>query len=308
MSVIIARRLGQGILVIIGVTIVIFFLLRMLPGDPVAVIAPMAGPERRAALAHSFGLDQSVFVQFWIFITHAVRGDFGQSYYMQVPTLELVLQRLWLTLQLAIVGLSITMILSIPLGVLAAAKRNSLLDRAVMAMAVLFQSLPNFWIALMLVFFVAAQWHLLPAVGYTGWKSLILPSVALALGLVASQTRAVRIIMVEVLQAEFIRAARNRGVSETRILFKHALKNGVVPLLTMVGAQFGYLLGGAIVIEFIFDYPGLGLLTLNAVLRRDYPLIQGIVIIVALIFVTLNIIVDLSYNYLDPRIRQLEVS
>lgn len=308
MSVIVARRLGQSVLVIIGVTVAIFFILRLVPGDPVAMMAPMAGEERRAVIRAELGLDQSMFVQFWVFITHAVQGDFGKSYYQQTPVLQLVLERIVLTLQIAVVAIAMTLIVSVPLGGFAGARRNSLLDRAVMGMSVLFQSLPNFWVALMLVLFVAASWGWLPAVGYEGWRSLILPSVALAMGLIAAETRSVRILLIDVLQSEFIRAARNRGLSELRILFKYALKNTVVPLLTMVGAQFGYLLGGAIIIEFIFDYPGLGLLTLNAVLRRDYPLIQAIVVVVALIFVIINLIVDLSYNYLDPRIRQMEIS
>jgi ABC-type dipeptide/oligopeptide/nickel transport system permease component len=308
MTVIIARRLGQSVLVIIGVTVAIFFILRLVPGDPVAQMAPMASDATRATLRHQLGLDQSVFVQFWVFITNAARGDFGKSYYQQTAVMALVLERIVLTLQIAVGAIALVLTVSVPLGVYAAVRRNKLFDRAVMGMAVLFQSLPNFWVALMLVLFVAASWGWLPAVGYEGWRSVILPAIALAMGLIAMETRSVRVLMIDVLQSEFIRAARNRGLSEPRILFKYALKNTVVPLLTMVGAQFGYLLGGAVIIEFIFDYPGLGLLTLNAVLRRDYPLIQGIVVVLALIFVVINLVVDLSYNYLDPRIRQQETS
>lgn len=309
MSVIVVKRLAQSVLVIVGVTCVIFFILRLIPGDPARLIAPMATEETLAEIRRNLGLDQPLFVQFWVFITDAIRGDFGKSYFWgDRPIPELVFGRLLLTLQIAVFAIVISTVISLPLGVLAGSRRNSFLDRAVMSMSVLFQSMPNFWVALMLVLFVAAQWGLLPAVGYEGFQSIILPSSALALGMIAAQTRGVRITIIDVLQAEFIRAARNRGLSETRILFKYALKNVAVPMLTLIGGQFGYLLGGAIVIEYIFDFPGLGLLTLNAVLRRDYPLIQAIVVVIALVFVGINTAIDLSYNYLDPRIRQMEVT
>jgi ABC-type dipeptide/oligopeptide/nickel transport system permease component len=307
MAIIVTKRILQSLFVIIGVTCVIFFILRLIPGDPALLIAPQATEAQLVEIRRSLGLDQPLLTQFWIFISHAAVGDFGRSYFWgdrSIP--DLVIGRLGLTLQITGGAIVIATLVALPLGIIAGSRRNSLFDRVVMTVSVLFQSMPNFWVALMLLLFVAAQWRLLPAVDYVGLKSIILPSLALSLSLIAIQTRVVRINIIDVLQSEFIRAGRNRGLSETKLLFKYALKNVAVPMLTLIGGQFGYLLGGAIIIEFIFNYPGLGLLVLNAVGRRDYPLIQATVVVMSAVFIVLNLIIDLSYSYLDPRIRQME--
>jgi len=203
-----------------------------------------------------------------------------------------------------VVALVLAMIFSFPLGILAALKRDTIFDQLTLAVAVTAQSMPNFWVAIMLLYFVASQWKLLPAIGYRNPAYAILPAIALSLSMVALLIRTVRMVMIDNMGTDFVKAANARGIPYRAVVTRHALRNGVIPLITVIGIQVGFLLGGAVVVEMIFNYPGLGLLTLNAVLRRDYYLVQGLVILFAAIFVVVNMIVDISYAYLDPRIRK----
>lgn len=304
MAVFFVRRLAQAIFVVLCVAVVIFFLMRLIPGDPARLMAPRASEEALAEIRTQLGLNEALPVQFVRFLGSVVRGDLGNSYYEQSPALSLILQRLPKTLLLTGLSMGIAILIGVPLGMLAAVRRDSLVDRAILGLQMLFQSAPNFWLALVLLVVVAVNLRWLPAIGYVGIQSAILPSIALAVGLIAVISRVVRASMIEILEQDMTKALKARGISGTAIVWKHGLKNALLPLLTLTGAQVGYLLGGAVVIEFIFNYPGVGLLTLNAVLRRDFPLVQAVVIVASAILVTINLLIDLSYGVIDPRVRQ----
>jgi ABC-type dipeptide/oligopeptide/nickel transport system permease component len=304
MLAVILRRLLQGVLVVLGVTIVIFTVIRLIPGDPTRLMAPNASEEKLDSLREQFGFKDPIPVQFVKFLSNAGHGDFGFSFFEKDKVTTLIARAAPKTLLLAAAALVFAMLFSFPLGILAALKRGSVFDQATLAIAVTAQSMPNFWVAIMLLYIVAVQWHLMPAIGFQDVTYAILPAIALSLSMVAMMIRTVRLVMIDNLNMDFVKAARARGIPAWRVIITHALRNAVIPLITMLGVQIGYLLGGAVVIEMIFNYPGLGLLTLNAVLRRDYYLVQGLVIVFASIFVIINMAVDISYAYLDPRIRK----
>jgi peptide/nickel transport system permease protein len=294
----------QGIVVIAGVTVVIFVVIRLIPGDPTRLMAPNASQEKLENLREQFGFSDPIPVQFVKFLRNASRGDFGYSLFEKQNVTTLIAQAAPKTILLAFSALLLAMIFSFPLGILAAIKRDTILDQFTLAIAVTTQSMPNFWVAIMLLYIVAGRWKLLPAVGYKNPIYAVLPAFALSLSMVALLIRTVRLVMIDNLGTDFVKAARARGVPALALTLRHALRNAVIPLITVIGVQVGYLLGGAVVVEMIFNYPGLGLLTLNAVLRRDYYLIQGLVVLFAAIFVVINMAVDISYAYLDPRIRK----
>jgi ABC-type dipeptide/oligopeptide/nickel transport system permease component len=298
------RRLSQALIVVVAVSAVIFFVMRLLPGDPARLMAPRASPEALAALHEQLGLDKPQFIQFMVFLSNAIRGDLGESYYEQTPALGLILERLPLTMLLAGLAMVIAVGLGLPLGFLAATRRGTAIDRGILVLQMFFQSAPSFWLALvlLLVFGVNLQW--VQPIGYEGLQSAILPAIAMAVGLIAIISRSSRSSMMEILQLDWVKALHARGISRRRVVWLHAFKNTWVSTLTLLGAQVGYLLGGAVVVEWIFNYPGVGLLTLNAVLRKDYPLVQAIVIVTATIFVLVNLLIDISYGMIDPRVRR----
>lgn len=298
------RRIIQALLVVIAVSAIIFFVMRLVPGDPARLIAPRASAQALAALHVQLGLNKPLPVQFVLFVANALHGDLGNSYYQQASVLTLIAQRLPLTLLLTSVAMVIAVILGVPMGFLAAIHRGGVVDKLILGVQMLFQSAPNFFVALVLLLIVGVNLQLLPPVGYVGIQSVILPAIALAVGLIAILSRVARASMMEVLELEWVKALRARGISRSSIIWRHALKSTLVPTLTLLGGQVGYLLGGAVVVEWIFNYPGLGLLTLNAVLRKDYPLVQAIVIVTATIFVLVNLLIDISYGIIDPRVRQ----
>jgi peptide/nickel transport system permease protein len=299
-----ARRLGQALIVVVAVSAVIFFVMRLVPGDPARLMAPRASDEALAALHHQLGLDQPKVVQFGLFVAKAVQGDLGTSYYEQASAVSLIMQRLPLTLLLAALAMLIAVGIGLPLGFLAAIRRGTIIDRAVLVLQMLFQSAPNFWLALVLLLVFGVNLHWVQPIGYEGVQSAILPALAMSIGLIATISRVSRGSMMEVLELDWVKALHARGISRQRIIWVHAFKNTWVSTLTLLGAQVGYLLGGAVVVEWIYNYPGLGLLTLNAVLRKDYPLVQAIVIVTATIFVLVNLLIDVSYGIIDPRVRR----
>jgi len=301
-------RLLQGLLVIFGATVVAFFIVRVIPGDPARMISPQATEEQIQALRAELGFDKPIPILFVDFLSSAVRGDFGNSVYLRDPVTSLIIQKFRLTMVLGLCGLGLALLIAVPLGVLGALKRGTLWDRLTLFISTIILSMPNFWLGLVLMFLVAVKWTFLPAQGFTSWRNLILPSITLSMTLMPMLIRTTRAIMIDVLGQDFIKALRCRGVPLQRIIFKHAFKNIAVPMVTLLGIQLGQLLGGALVIEYVFNFPGLGLLMFKAVLRRDYPLVQGITVVIATIFVLLNLIVDLSYSYLDPRIRRQELA
>jgi peptide/nickel transport system permease protein len=226
---------------------------------------------------------------------------------LKQPVGGLIATRFPLTLAITFLAMFFALVVAIPLGALSAVKRDTGWDRGAMTFAVGLQSMPNFWVALMLLFLVAVTWQLVPGTGFQDVRSLLLPALALSVGLIPVIIRAVRTILIDVLGQDFIKAQRARGIPMRSIVLRHAFKNMAIPLLTILGVQIGYLLGGALVIEWIFNFPGMGLLMLQAVLRRDYPLVQGLAVFISALFVVLNLLVDLSYSYLDPRIRKQEL-
>lgn len=298
------RRLVQALFVIFGVACVTFFVLRLVPGDPARLMVPPgSGEDVVEAIRERLGTNLPLIEQFWIFLTGLVQGDLGTSFRYERPVLDLVLSVFPATLALGGVAMLFALVVALPLGIAAAARPGGLIDRGVLVLAMLGQSLPNFWIGVMLVLFFSIQLQWLPAIGNDGPLSYVLPVLTLSAVLIATLVRTVRQSMLEALAEDYVRTARAKGVSWQRILFVHALKNAAIPLVTIIGLQVGFVLGGAFVVELIFNWPGVGLLALQAISTRDFPVVQGVVMLVAIVFVAANLLVDIAYAYLNPRVR-----
>lgn len=299
----IIRRLVQAIFVLIGVSFVVFILL-FLKGDPVSAMLPQdATKDQIDKLRQDMGFNDPIVIQYFRFLTKAVTGDLGVSLFENRPATAVVLERLPATLQLAIAAFIVSLLISFPIGIISAAKRNSIFDRVGMIFALVGQSVPVFWLGILmiLVFAVNLQW--LPTSGYGEFSNIIMPAVALGLFTTARTTRLVRSTMIEVLNQEYIRTARAKGLRQLTMLRRHALKNALIPIITVLGLDFATLLGGAVITETIFAWPGIGQLAIESIGRRDYPVVQGVVLIVAFGYVLINFFVDLLYAYLNPRIR-----
>jgi peptide/nickel transport system permease protein len=255
-------------------------------------------------MRHELGYDRPLYIQYLEYIGYALGGDFGYSLFIKKPVTQLLVRSFPITLALAFGGLIIAAIIAVPIGILAAMNRDSLFDRAALGVAVLAQSTPNFWLAIVVLFVVGVEWGILPATGYEGPKYLILPAFALSFSMLAMFIRATRLCMAAQLDSEYVRAARARGIPLVRVVLKHALRNALVPLLTVVGVQIGYLLSGALIIEHIFNIPGMGRLLLRAVTRRDYSVIQAVALVAAIVFIVINLLLDITYGFIDPRIRK----
>ena len=308
----ITRRVLATIPVMAIVALFVFSLLYIAPGDPAAVIAgDQASPEDVEKIRRSLGLDRPFLVRFGEWTWRLVRGDLGTSMFTGLPVTELIRQRIEPTLSLMVLTLLLAIVIAIPMGVVAAARAGGWLDRILMAVAVAGFSVPVFVVGYLLVYVVALRWELLPTQGYTPLKqglwpwleSLILPSIALGFVYIALIARITRAAMLEVLSQDYVRTARAKGVGQGSVLFLHALKNAAVPIVTVIGIGVALLIGGAVVTESVFAIPGLGRLTIDAIVRRDYPVIQGIVLMFSFVYVLVNLIVDLIYTALDPRIQ-----
>ncbi len=298
------RKLLHTAFVALGVLTLAFAALR-LSGDPAATMLPgEASVDELVALRHALGLDQPILTQYAHFLGSALRGDFGLSFRHQQPALSLVLERLPATLELAFASLLLAVALAIPLGVVAAIYRGRVVDIVAMAFAVVGQATPFFWMGVMLILVVSVELGWLPTSGRGGFERLILPAVTIATHLAASLARLTRTSMLEVLGENYLVTARAKGVSERNVILAHALKNAAIPITTLVGVQFGTLLGGSIVTEMIFAWPGVGRLAVQSIFARDYPVVQASVFVLALSFVTINLGVDMLYGWLDPRIRR----
>jgi peptide/nickel transport system permease protein len=296
-------KLGHTLIVVFCVLTLVFVTLH-LTGDPVMMMLPSnASREEIDALTRSLGLDRSLIVQYGHFLARVARGDFGQSLQHQQPAMALVAERLPASMLLAASALILAVLVALPLGILAAAQRGTVVDRLAVSLAALGQAAPIFWTGLMLMLVAAVLLKLLPTSGYGGWQHLILPALTLASYPTAAMVRLVRSGMLEVLDADYVRTARAKGLPERWVVLKHTLKNAAMPIVTVVGLQFGLLLGGAIVCEMIFAWPGVGRLLIFAIYNRDFPLVEAAVFIMALVFVTANLIVDLCYAWLDPRVK-----
>jgi ABC-type dipeptide/oligopeptide/nickel transport system permease component len=301
----ITQRLLQAVPVLVGVSVLSFLMLHLVPGDPVQIFAgdkPLT-PERAAELRHAYGLDRPLVVQYWDYASHAVRGDLGVGLRSQRPVLDSILEVLPGTAQLTLAALLIAAILGIGLGILAAVAHGTWLDTAVMAVAMLGISTPVFYSALLLILFFSFTLTWFPATGQGGLERLVLPATALGLSSAAVLARLVRSSMLDVLHQEYVVTARAKGLAPALVLMRHALKNALIPAVTMLGLQLGALLGGAVVTETIFSRPGVGRLAVDAILNRDFPLVQGTVLFAAATYVLVNLAVDVSYAVIDPRIR-----
>jgi peptide/nickel transport system permease protein len=306
------RRVLSTLPVMAIVALFVFSLLYIAPGDPAAVIAgDQASPADIERIRQSLGLDRPFLVQFGSWVWRILHGDLGTSIFTNLPVGTMIAQRMGPTLSLMVVTLLMTLVVAVPLGVVAAWKAGSWIDRSIMTFAVLGFSLPVFVVGYVLAYVFALKFEWLPVQGYTPltvgfwpWlQNLILPAVALGCVYIALIARITRAAMLEVLQQDYIRTARAKGLGQGGILFVHALKNAAVPIVTVVGIGIALLIGGAVVTESVFAIPGLGRLTIDAILRRDYPVIQGIVLLFSFVYVLVNLLVDLTYTLVDPRIR-----
>jgi ABC-type dipeptide/oligopeptide/nickel transport system permease component len=305
MGFVVAKRVLAGIPTLLGVTVVLFVTLRMLPGDPLAVIlagAP-ATPEVVENLRAQFGLDEPLFQQFLQFLGNAVTLDFGSSYATRQPVSGMIADNIGPTLQLAFAAAVISAVVGILLGSLAAIRRNGIVDGIVRVLSLINTSMPSFWVGLLLIMFFSFQLELFPATGSEGLDTLILPAVTLGLSAAGTVTRLVRNSVIEVLGENFVTALYAKGLRPRVVVMKHVLRNAVIPTVTIVGLQIGGLVAGSVIVETVFTRQGIGQMLVQAIGGKDYPVIQGVVLVIAVIYILINIIVDVSYAYIDPRVR-----
>ncbi|NRG45841.1 ABC transporter permease [Bacillus sp. CRN 9] len=303
MTMFIFRRLFQTIPVIIGVTFVVFFIMQLVPGDPAVILAGEgASKETIDALREQLGLNQPLIIQYFDYLTSLFKGDFGTSLKSSQPVLDEILIRLPITMELAFVSILITIVLGMATGIIAAIKPYSLQDVGVMLIALLGISLPSFWLGLMLMYLFSVKLQILPVAGWDSPLHIILPAITLGAGGAAIVARMTRSSMLEVIRQDYIRTARAKGIKEKIIIFKHALRNALIPVITVVGLQFGALLGGTVLVESIFAINGLGRMIVDAIRMRDLPMVQGGVLVASLIFVIVNLMVDIFYRFFNKRI------
>jgi peptide/nickel transport system permease protein len=297
------RQLTQLVVVIVGISILSFAILHVL-GDPVLLLLPQnAGKEEFERYHKLLGLDRPIPVQYWKFASQAIQGDFGKSWYSDTPAFRLVLERMPPTIYLTVSGLVVALIIALPLGFLAALRPHSLVDNACTAVAVAGQAMPIFWLGIMLIIVFAVRLKLLPASGYGTWQHFLMPSFTLGAFLAPLTMRLVRSGVIEIMNTDYIRTARAKGFGERKVVGKHAFRNACIPVVTVLGLQFGQLLGGAIVTETVFAWPGVATLTVESIRNQDFPVVQCAVILLALIIVSVNFLVDMLVGFIDPRIR-----
>ena len=297
------RQLVQLVVVILGISILVFSILHII-GDPVTLLLPQnAGKEEYARYKHLMGLDRPVWVQYWKFATSAIHGDFGKSWYGNAPAFGLVIDRMPPTIYLTLAGLGVALLIALPLGVLAALKRHSVVDTLCTLLAVAGQAMPIFWLGIMLIIIFAVRLKLLPASGYGTWQHFLMPSFTLGAFLAPLTMRLVRSGVIEIMNTDYIRTARAKGFGERKVVGKHAFRNACTPVVTVLGLQFSQLLGGAIVTETVFAWPGVATLTVESIRNQDFPVVQCAVILLALIIVSVNFLVDMLVGLIDPRIR-----
>ena len=300
------RRVLHGVVVLLGVSVIVFLLMH-LGGDPVAVLLPLdAPPEQVAAFRQEMGFDRPLPVQYALFLSRAIRGDFGYSYHYRTDALSIVLERMPATLKLTAAAMAIALAVAIPAGILSALKQGSVLDMVVRVSVLLGQAVPGFWLALVLIMVFGVKLRWLPVSGAEGWRSIVLPAIVTGSFSMATVTRLLRCNLVDTMAETYIQVARGKGVPENLIVTRHALKNAAIPTITVIGLQMGWLLGGAVISEAVFAYPGMGRLAVTAIGYRDVPVIQSFVAIMAIIVVTINLGVDILYGWADPRIRLYE--
>jgi ABC-type dipeptide/oligopeptide/nickel transport system permease component len=298
------RRLLLAVFVLWGVATVVFIVVRMVPADPALLIAGQtATPAQLAELRHEMGLDQPLLLQYLQYLGRVATGDFGSSYLQGVPASTMIGQTLPNTALLAVLACALALVVSFPLGLLAALRVNGFADRVVTTMSLVVQALPGFWVGVVLLLIFSRTLKWLPSAGLSNPQSLILPAIVLALPFIAILTRLTRSGLLEVVGEGYIQTARAKGLPERTVIFPHAIRNATIPIVTVVGLEFGTLLGGAVVTETVFSFPGIGKLLVSSIQTRDYNVAQACVIVIAAAFVIINLVVDLLYAYLDPRMR-----
>lgn len=306
------KRLIAMIPVLVLVSLVVFFLLHLTPGDPaVIMLGEEATPQALAALRHDLGLDQPIGVQYMTWLGRVLKGDLGYSIRTHQPVPEAILERLPVTFELTLLAMVISLVIALPTGILSATRRNSKADLVSTTVSLLGVSMPNFFLAILLIFVFSLRLRWLPPIGYTpvsqnlleNLRGMVLPAITLGVAAAAVVARLTRSSMLEVLSQDYIRTARAKGMSERLVIYRHALKNALIPIATVLGLQTGVLLSGAVITETIFVLPGVGGLVVSSIFERDFPLVQGVVLFLALMHLVVNLGVDIMYAYLDPRIR-----
>jgi peptide/nickel transport system permease protein len=304
----VGRRLVQLVPVAVGVTIIVFFMIHLIPGDPARTILGLhATPQKIAILHREFGLDKPLINQYWLFLDRLVHGNLGQSLFYGVPARGLIVQRLPATLWLVIYAAILAILISVPLAMLAASKRDGVRDQIVRAVPLLGLGMPPFWVGFLLIygFGISLKWF--PVGGYgDGFvghlHSMFLPSLTVAIALAPVVIRSLRASMLNVLGAEYVTTARSKGVPAGRLFFRHVLRNAVIPAVTVLGINIGYLIGGTVIIENVFGLPGIGQLMINSIFQRDFAVVQGVTLVFGILVVLVNLLADLAYAWLDPRV------
>ena len=302
----IIKRLLHGLIVVAAVMVLVFVLLRLIPGDPARQMASIATEEAVQALREEMGLTKSIPEQLILYIRNLFQGNMGYSYFQKMDVANVVVQAVGASGQMILLALAAAILMGFTFGLIAAVFHHTWIDRIISMFAVVCQSLPNYWLAILLIQVVAVQWKLLPSVGYKGFSYVILPAFILSMPLFGVIAKNIRTNMIGSLKQEFVKAAKARGVPGYVRLFGYALRNSLIPIITLIGSQLGFLVGNCLIIEYIFSFPGIGLHTLNAILRRDYFLVQALVMLLSMVFIVVNTAIDISYLYLDPRIRKAQ--
>ncbi|MBO1003175.1 ABC transporter permease [Pseudogracilibacillus auburnensis] len=299
----IVKRLLQSVIVLVGASAIAFILLRIIPGDPVMLmLSENATDEEINQMREQMGLNLPIWQQYIDYVKQMIVFDFGHSISRGLPSMQLILNHLPATLLLVFWAMVIAIVIAIPLGMFAAVKKNSFSDYIVSILALLGQSVPSYWLGMMLILLLAVHFGILPTSGYGHWSHIILPAFTLAIYQLALIARLMRSSTLDVLNLDYVRTARAKGLPEIVVIFKHVFKNALIPTITMIGLQTGQLLGGAIITEFIFSWPGLGFLTVQSIQAQDYPMIQSLVIVSAIVFIVINLLVDIIYAVVDRRI------
>lgn len=300
----ILSRLLSALIVIFGVSLVVFMFIHFVPGDPVEVmLGESANPADREALRHALGLDRPLSVQMLSYYERLLHFDLGISLHSQRPIADILLERMPATVELTLASLFVAVLVAFPLGMLAATHRNSLWDQAAMGFSLLGISVPHFWLGPILILVFSLWLGLFPVSGREGLASLVLPALTLGTALAAILSRMVRASLLEVLNEDYVRTARAKGLTEYRVIVGHALRNALLPVITLLGLQLGALLGGAVITETVFSWPGIGQLTVEAINRRDYPVVQACVLLISVTYVVINTLTDVAYAWFDPRLR-----
>lgn len=297
------RRVLFLVPMIFIISAVVFWSIRMIPVDPISlVVGPFASPDQKELARHQLGLDRPVYVQYAIFVKNAAHGDFGHSLRSGEAVTTLILHTLPNSLLLGAAAIIVACLVAFPLGALAAVKQNTLIDQAAMTFALLGMALPQFWLGLLLIILFALKLHWLPATGIGSWQHLILPALTLGLESAALIARMTRSSLLEVLRQDYIRVARAKGLRERRVILRHALRNALIPVISILGLRIGWLVGGTVVVETVFAWPGMGQLLVNAILNRDYPVVQWVLILLGISVILSNLVADVLYTVADPRV------